>query len=92
VPNAFSPNGDSQNDSFAPKIHAEFPITYYEFSVFNRWGSQVFYSKERDAAWDGTFRNQLLSDDIYIWYLVVKGQVGTKKIEKTEGGDVTLFR
>jgi gliding motility-associated-like protein len=92
VPNAFSPNGDSQNDAFAPKIHAEFPITYYEFSVFNRWGSQVFYSKERDVAWDGTFRNQQLSDDIYIWYLVVKGQVGTKKIEKTEGGDVMLFR
>jgi gliding motility-associated-like protein len=92
VPNAFSPNGDSQNDTFAPYLHADFPITYYEFSVFNRWGSQVFYSKERDVSWDGTFRNQLLSDDIYIWYLVVKGQVGTKKIEKIESGDVMIFR
>jgi gliding motility-associated-like protein len=92
VPNAFSPNGDSQNDVFAPFIHAEFPISDYEFSVFNRWGTQVFHSKERDVSWDGTFRNKQLDSDIYVWYLVVRGQIGTKKIEKMESGDIMLFR
>ncbi|MBL4707817.1 MAG: hypothetical protein JKY48_05185 [Flavobacteriales bacterium] len=34
-PNAFSPNGDNQNDFFAPVHHCN--LIEYEFIIFNRW-------------------------------------------------------
>jgi gliding motility-associated-like protein len=92
VPNAFSPNGDNNNDTFVPFVHAEFPIIEYEFGVYNRWGIEVFSSKERGASWDGLFKNQPSENGIYVWYLKVKGQVGNKVVQKIEGGDVTLMR
>ena len=92
VPNIFSPNGDNQNDTFAPFIHAEFPIVDYEFAIFNRWGSQVFFSKNRDETWDATFKNKPLENGVYIWYLTVKGNINGKIVKEMEGGDITLNR
>jgi gliding motility-associated-like protein len=92
VPNAFSPNGDKSNDTFAPFIQADFPITDYEFAVYNRWGSQVFFSRDRDAFWDATFRNQVSESGLYTWYLKVTGQLGSKTVQKLETGDVMLMR
>jgi gliding motility-associated-like protein len=92
VPNAFSPNGDNTNDTFAPFIQADFPITDYEFAVYNRWGSQVFFSRDREASWDAMFRNQLSESGLYAWYLKVTGQLGSKTVQKLETGDVMLMR
>ncbi len=92
VPNAFSPNGDNINDTFAPFVQAAFPITNYEFAVYNRWGSRLFFSNEINATWDGTFQNKPVESGVYIWYLVTRGTVGSKKLLKEEGGDVTLIR
>ena len=92
VPNIFSPNGDNQNDTFAPFIHAEFPIVDYEFAIFNRWGSQVFFSQNRDETWDATFKNKPLENGVYIWYLTVKGNINGKIVKEMEGGSITLIR
>ena len=92
VPNAFSPNGDNQNEVLNPFIHAEFPITDYEFAVFNRWGSLVFKSTDQKATWDGTFNGKSLESDVYVWTLRIKANVGGRIVLKEEAGDVNLIR
>ncbi|MCB0637592.1 MAG: gliding motility-associated C-terminal domain-containing protein [Lewinella sp.] len=52
LPNAFTPNGDGQNDRFLP-MRSCF-IAEVEFEVFNRWGTLVFTTNDPDLNWDGT--------------------------------------
>ncbi len=92
VPTVFSPNADNINDTFAPFVHAEFPIIEYEFGLYNRWGIEVFSTKEQGVAWDGYFKNQTAESGVYVWYLKVKGKVGDKIVRRLEGGDVTLIK
>ncbi len=52
LPNAFTPNGDSQNDLFVPTRNCF--IAEVEFQVFNRWGDLVYETKDPSLNWDGT--------------------------------------
>lgn len=52
-PNSFSPNGDGLNDEF---IFESAFIDEVKFSVFDRWGREIFESHENQS-WDGTFAN-----------------------------------
>lgn len=63
-------------------------ITNYEFYIFNRWGQQVFESKDIDDEWDGTNGDRKWQSDTYVW--VVKYSIFG--FEKTQKGDVTLIR
>lgn len=52
LPNAFTPNGDMQNDLYTP-----FDFCFIEavdFQVFNRWGQLVFETRDPNINWDGT--------------------------------------
>jgi gliding motility-associated-like protein len=66
VANAFTPNGDGHNDCFGIKYWGY--IGNIELSVFNRWGQRVFYSRSRDACWDGNYggRPQPAGEYVYI--------------------------
>ena len=51
LPNTFTPNNDGSNDVFRP-----FPYQFIhrvEFTVYNRWGNQVFSTSDPDLNWDG---------------------------------------
>jgi len=52
LPNAFTPNGDSQNDVFEPTRSCF--IANVNFQVFNKWGGLVFETKDPALRWDGT--------------------------------------
>jgi gliding motility-associated-like protein len=49
-PNIFTPNGDGDNDTFAP---FEFSSGKWQLSVFNRWGTKVFKTTNSTLGWDG---------------------------------------
>lgn len=51
IPNAFTPNGDSNNDTFGPIIPGG-GATVPTFMVFSRWGKKVFESSD-NSLWDG---------------------------------------
>lgn len=52
LPNVFTPNGDSKNDVFRPKVFT--PVRKTTFRVFNRWGVKIYESnKEPLIKWDG---------------------------------------
>jgi len=92
-PNAFTPNGDDQNDIFQPTTNT--PKNwggYHRFHLFrivNRWGQTIFESANSlDAKWDGTYNGVPQDMGTYYWY--VKYDCDGKMIE--EKGDVTLIR
>ena len=86
IPNAFSPNGDNENDIlYVRGIWIEKMI----FRVFDRWGEMVFESNDPAIGWDGTFRGKKLDPDVYDFYLDVTCIGGLKSIIK---GNVTLMK
>ena len=50
IPNAFSPDGDGINESFSPKGEG---FKSYNFVIFDRWGDEIFTTREYNDAWDG---------------------------------------
>lgn len=86
IPNAFTPNGDNNNDVlYVRGIYIEKMI----FRVFDRWGEMVFESENPANGWDGTFRGKKLDPDVYDYYLDVTCIGGLKSITK---GNVTLMK
>ena len=86
VPNAFSPNNDTENDVLYVRGH---PITKIEFRIFNRWGEKVFESFDVANGWDGTYKGKLLEPDVYDYYLLVECSGGlTNQLQ----GNITLLR
>ncbi len=62
LPNAFSPNGDGNNDVLIPISRGLAQLD--EFSIYNRWGEMLFSTTRLEEGWDGT-------------YLGVEQEVGT---------------
>lgn len=86
IPNAFTPNGDGKNDSFAIR----YPRGVQEISgkIFNRWGEEV-YQWDGMNWWDGTFRREDCQVDVYIYVIDVVDMVGEPRRFQ---GNVTLIR
>ena len=86
-PNAFTPNGDGENDTF--RVRASSWVTEFYFAVYNRWGEQVFESRDIATGWDGTFRGRTLAPDVYGFFVQI--QCGNNE-EYFKKGNVTLIR
>ena len=91
VPNAFSPNDDGINDVLQPYIKAFWPINYFHFKVFDRWGSLVFQSKNMQEGWDGKITNSPAPGGVYLWSIEYELDDG-KGERKVTGGDVLIVR
>lgn len=64
IPNAFSPNGDGDNDVF--KVRGTF-LQEVDLKVFDRWGQKLFDSEGTQKAWDGTYNGQLVHADVFTY-------------------------
>lgn len=67
IPNAFSPNGDGVNDTWAIPNLADYPNSVVE--VFNRYGQPVFRSFGYTKPWDGTLNGKELPVGTY-YYII----------------------
>lgn len=89
VPNAFTPNEDVLNNVFMPVVDGEMSGTY-QFRIFNRWGEEIFFTKDKDQGWDGTVDTQPVQEDIYLWRVIVAPASGGD--DQVYMGRVALFR
>ena len=89
IPNAFSPNGDGQNDTYFIKDDSNI-IEYLELKIFNRWGQKVFQASNKDEAWDGYFQGKLLNTAVFNYHLNIGCIGGQESFFKK--GDITLIR
>jgi gliding motility-associated-like protein len=86
VPNAFSPNGDNQNDVLFVRGAC---IVEMDFYVFNRWGEMVFHSTDPSIGWDGVWRGVPCENAVFNWALTGKLLDGS---ELKMSGNVSLVR
>lgn len=87
VPDAFTPNGDGENDIIYPAGWGLNEIL--EFKIFNRWGELVFESTPSTPGWDGYYKGELQNMDTYIYF--VRGR-GYDEVVYTKEGYITLLR
>jgi gliding motility-associated-like protein len=92
LPNVFTPDGNNINDLFHP-----FPYRYIEsidIKIFNRWGLQVFVSKNPDINWNGKTDNtgEDLPDGVY-YYICLVNEIYLSGIKTRElKGFVQMLR
>lgn len=68
VPNAFSPNGDSENDIFKG-IGVFVGMKEFVIRVYDRWGNQVYEGHDPQEGWDGSLANSsyMASPGMYVY-------------------------
>ena len=86
VPNAFTPNGDGNNDILF--VRGNF-ITDLYFTVYNRWGELVFETRNLTQGWDGTYNGRDADPAVFVYYLEAFCEGGESYFEK---GNITLIR
>ncbi len=80
MPNAFTPNGDGDNELFLPNGIFD-GISGYNFSIWNRWGEKIFETTDISEGWNGRLKNvgnNTLVDGVYqysIQYTEPRGKV-----------------
>ncbi|MEL6944312.1 MAG: gliding motility-associated C-terminal domain-containing protein, partial [Bacteroidota bacterium] len=86
IPNAFTPNGDGNNDV----IKVQGPhIEELRLEIYNRWGELVFETDDVDGEWDGTYRGEIAEGRVFGYILMVRC-IGGETFEKR--GNITLLR
>jgi gliding motility-associated-like protein len=90
VPNAFSPNADGVNDTFAPVTNCQ--LTDYRLQIFNRWGNIIFFTDDQDASWNGEVKNQPAPVGRYSYRLTFRVLVNNEVIEETYQGTLRVIR
>jgi gliding motility-associated-like protein len=83
APNAFSPNGNSQNENFF--VYSNLFIDQFEVYIYTRWGQQVYYANDKDFKWDGSFNGKVLGPATYAYIIKFTN------IEKPEDGIYTQY-
>ena len=86
APNAFTPNGDGNNDVF--QIYGE-DIKTVSMKVFNRWGELVYTTNSLLSGWDGTYKGVLQNPAVFTYIANITYLDDTQETKK---GTVTLIR
>jgi gliding motility-associated-like protein len=91
APNAFTPNGDFNNDLFYPQPTCDY--TVFDFRIYNRLGQEIFKSNSPVNAWNGTYKGEPMPCDAYVWQLsyTLVNKAGFLFSENING-TVTLLR
>ncbi|KJS07408.1 MAG: hypothetical protein VR77_00960 [Flavobacteriales bacterium BRH_c54] len=86
VPNAFSPNGDGNNDCL--KVYSNC-LSEVLFRVYSRWGALIYETEDVNGCWDGFYNGTYLNSGVYA-YTVQAKLINGEEIELK--GDVTIFK
>jgi gliding motility-associated-like protein len=67
VPNIFSPNDKDNPENEYLMVYGK-GIKTIDFTIFDRWGNEVFHSTDINIGWDGTYKGKpaLVGDYTYI--------------------------
>lgn len=72
IATAFTPDNNGHNDVLFVRGEG---INNFEFAVFDRWGEQLFYTKDLKTGWDGTKQGTGLSMPEGAYAYFVKGEL-----------------
>lgn len=83
VPTAFTPNGDGKNETLRPVYVGVKELK--QFAVYNRWGQQLFSTKEVARGWEG----KGMPGGTYVWIVQAVDASGKVMVVK---GTVTIVK
>ncbi|MGZ3904966.1 MAG: PKD domain-containing protein, partial [Bacteroidia bacterium] len=89
IPNAFTPNGDGNDDFFTGLGTA---IGDFEMMIFDRWGNLVYKSNDYNQPWDGKLKQKgdIVQEDVYVYKIRVTEQ--DTRHEHVFNGHVSLLK
>ena len=67
IPNSFTPNGDGLNDIF--RIPPEVEISLTNFSIYDRWGNEIFSTSNVNMGWDGNIHGVPAENGTYLYFI-----------------------
>ncbi|MES2798750.1 MAG: gliding motility-associated C-terminal domain-containing protein [Bacteroidota bacterium] len=88
VPTAFSPDGSGPAANNILCIQGSC-IAELKYSIYNRWGEQVFTTEDPSICWDGIFRDKPVQSGVYAYKVYAKLFDGT---EISQSGNVTVVK
>jgi trimeric autotransporter adhesin len=80
MPNAFTPNGDGNNDFIRPVFSNS--MGDVEFLAFNRFGQKVFESVGQTKGWDGRIGGSPQPSGSYAYMIKYKNASGKPVLKK----------
>jgi len=90
VPNAFSPNGDGNNDEF--RVFGDDVISM-QLIIFDRWGNELFVTEDLESSWDGNFNGSQSEVGLYTWMVHLEGFAEDGSVfNEVRKGTVQLMR
>lgn len=93
IPNAFSPDGNGNNDIF--QVYSGVGVReILVLRVYDRWGEQVYEGNnispfDNKTGWNGIFKGQAMNPAVFVYYTEV---LFVDNERKEYAGDVTLLR
>ena len=89
IPNAFTPNGDGNNDYFS--IYGKLNLlVFFEARIFDRWGEKVFESNNPYFTWDGTYHGVAETPGVFVYTMKATFIDGYSRTDYK--GSVTLIK
>ena len=82
LPNAFTPNGDSSNDTFSLVGKN---VELLSVTIYSRWGQEIYAGSN---PWDGRVKNVDAPSDVYVY----SAEISVCGETKRQLGQVTLIR
>lgn len=80
VPNLITPDSPSgSNQVFKVKYQS---LVEFELWVYNRWGQQLFHTKDPSEGWDGRYNGSTVPTGAYYYLVKATGTDGEKYVKK----------
>jgi gliding motility-associated-like protein len=92
IPNAFSPNGDGNNDQFKVYPSPNVSVESFELIVFDRWGNHLYDTSNTSEGWDGTLNSKAFNPGVYVYHLRIKVNSCGRTLDLFKKGDVTIVK
>lgn len=70
MPTAFTPNNDGLNDCYGIKFWGT--ILEVDFSIYNRWGERIFFTKNPTGCWDGRYKGLPQDPNVFVYMIKAK--------------------
>lgn len=86
IPNAFTPNGNGENEFFMGYGDG---IKDFSMYIFDRWGNLIFETHDQNKGWDGTSGGQPCQEDVYVYRVILHDVLNE---EHKYMGHVSLIR
>ncbi len=86
IPTGFSPNGDGKNDMLMVYGNG---IESMSLSIYDRWGTEVFFSNSQTSGWNGSYKGEELNTAVFAYRLSLTFK---DKAPVKVSGNISLIR